>query len=251
MSASLRRSVYIFGVSSVIVLGLLTSFLYIVEGIELSLEILFWTLPAIIAFSAFTFANLPLLRDDAGILPERLQVANMLTAIRIFLVPVVFILLIRGRAAIGLTLYVVALITDIVDGYVARKLRQSSLMGTMLDPVGDIMLTLALFLFLFLEGAVPLWLFVLLIVRYLQFFVGLALLAVLDVVPRLKATAAGKIVGVVQAVGILILLADTLFEPLGTLEGFGTYVFIALGVAFSSVIASQTVIGVRAFKNRA
>ena len=123
-------------------------------------------------------------------------------------------------------------------------------MGTMLDPVGDIMLTLALFLFLFVEGAAPLWLFVLLIVRYLQFFVGLAVLALLDAVPKLEATPAGKIVGVVQAIGILILLADTLFESLEPLEGFGIYVFIALGVAFSSVIVSQTVIGLRALRQR-
>jgi len=250
-SASLRRSIYLFMASSMIVLVLFTLLLYVIDGIDLSLEIFFWTLPAIIAFSAFIFVNLPLLRDEAGALPESLQAANMLTAIRIFLVPAVFILLIRGRTAVGLTLYIIALVTDVVDGYLARRLRQSSLMGTMLDPVGDIMLTLALFLFLFMEGAAPLWLFVLLIVRYLQFFLGLALLALLDAVPQLRATPAGKVVGVVQAIGILILLADTLFESLGPLEEFGAYVFIALGVAFSSVIVSQTVIGLRALKSRA
>ena len=243
-------SIYLFAAVSIIVLIAFTSLLYFREGIDLSLELFFWTLPAMIAFFAFTFINLPLLRDRRGNLPERLQTANKLTAIRIFLVPVVFILLMRGRVTFGVILYLLAVFTDIVDGRLARRMYQGSLMGTMLDPVGDIMLTLALFLFLFLQGTVPPWLFALLVVRYLQFFIGLALLALFDAVPRLKATIAGKVVGVVQAIGIMILLADTLFRLPVFLEGFRIYVLVVLGAAFSSVIASQTVIGWRALMKK-
>ena len=120
----------------------------------------------------------------------------------------------------------------------------------MLDPVGDIMLTLALFLFLFLQGTVPLWLFALLVVRYVQFFVGLASLAMLDAVPRLKATTAGKVVAVIQAIGILTLLAGTLFRLPLPVEMFRIYVYLVLGIAFSYVIASQTVIGLRALMRK-
>ena len=211
-SASLRRSIYLFALESIIILAAFASFLYLGDETGLALEITLWALFAIIAFCAFTFMNLPLLRDGDGNLPEGLQTANKLTAVRIFLVPVVFILLIRGWSSLGVILYLIAVLTDVVDGYLARKLRQGSLMGVMLDPVGDIMLTLALFLFLYLEGMVPLWLFVLLVLRYLQFFIGLAVLAMIDAVPRLKATHAGKVVGVVQALGILTLLVGTLFR---------------------------------------
>jgi len=249
-SEALRKSIYLFAAVSVIVLAAFTSLLYFLEGGDLSFELFFWTLPTIIAFCAFTFINLPFLRDGKGGVPEQLQTANKLTAIRIFLVPVVFILLMRGRTTLGVILYLVAVFTDVVDGNLARRLHQGSLMGTMLDPVGDIMLTLALFLFLFLRGTVPLWLFALLVARYLQFFIGLALLALLDVVPQLKATIAGKVVGVVQAIGILILLADTLFRLPLFFEGLRIYVFFVLGAAFSSVIASQTVIGWRALMRK-
>lgn len=249
-SAPLRRSIYSFAAGSIIVLALSSLALYIHEGIDLSLELLFWTLPAIIAFCAFTFINLPLLRDGEGNLPEQLQTANKLTAIRIFLVPAVFILLMRGRTNLGIILYLVAVFTDIVDGYLARRLLQGSLLGTMLDPVGDIMLTLALFLFLFLQGTVPLWLFALLVVRYVQFFIGLASLAMLDAVPRLKATTAGKVVAVIQAIGILTLLAGTLFRLPLPVEMFRIYVYLVLGIAFSYVIASQTVIGLRALMRK-
>lgn len=247
-SASLRRSIYLFAAASMIALVAFASLLSLGGGIDLSLEIFFWMLATIIAFCAFIFVNLPLLRGEGGVLPEHLQAANMLTAIRIFLVPAIFILLMKGRRGIGLTLYVIALLTDVVDGYLARKMRQGSLMGTMLDPVGDIMLTLALFLFLYMEGAAPLWLFILLVARYLQFFIGLGILACLDAVPQLRATFAGKVVGVVQAAGILILLIDTLYGlPFDTAR---VYVFAVLGTAFSSVIVSQTIIGWRALIRR-
>jgi len=249
-SAALRRSIYLFAAASIFVLTAFTSLLYLREGIDLSLELFFWTMPAIIAFCAFTFVNLPFLRDGDGRLPEKLQAANKFTAIRIFLVPVVFILLLRGRATLGVILYMVAIFTDVVDGHLARRLHQGSLMGTMLDPVGDNMLTLALFLFLFLQGTVPFWLFALLVVRYLQFFIGFALLALLDAVPRLRATIAGKVVGAVQAIGILVLLADTLFRLPVSFEGLRIYVFVVLGAAFSFVMASQTVIGWRALMRK-
>lgn len=247
---SLRRSIYLFASESIIVLTVITSLFFLIEGAQLSIELFLWTLPAIIAFCAFTFMNMPLLRDSDGNLPEKLQTANKLTAIRIFLVPIIFILLTRGLNTIGVILYLIAVLTDIVDGYLARKLHQGSLMGIMLDPVGDIMLTLALFLFLFIEGTVPFWLFALLIIRYLQFFIGLAVLTMLDAVPRLKATIAGKVVGVVQALGILMLLAGTLFRLPVPVEMFGVYVHVVLGAAFSSVIASQTVIGLRALTRK-
>lgn len=250
LSVSLRRSIYLFTLESIIALAVLAAILYHGGGIHLSLEVFLWTLPAIIAFCVFIFMNLPLLRDGDGNLPERLQTANKLTAVRIFLVPVVLILLTRGHSSLGIALYLIAVLTDVIDGYLARKLQQGSLLGVMLDPIGDIMLTLALFLFLFLEGAVPVWLLVLLVVRYLQFFSGLAVLTLLDAVPRLEATIAGKIVGVVQALGIVALLTGTLFELPAPVEVFGIYVYVVLGAAFSSVIASQTVIGLRALTKK-
>lgn len=249
-SASLRRSIYLFGWVSLLGLILLSAAAYLAESVDLALELFFWTIPFIIALVVFTFMNLPLLRDGEGRLPASLQTANKLTAIRIFLVPVVFILLVRGHDVAGITLYAVAVSTDVMDGIVARRLGQKSLMGTMLDPVGDIVLTLALFLFLFLEGAVPLWLFALLVIRYSQFFIGLAVLVLLDAMPRLKATAAGKVVGVIQAVGILLLLAGTLFSRHVQIESFRVYLYFVLGASFSSVIASQTVIGYRALMRK-
>jgi phosphatidylglycerophosphate synthase len=105
---------------------------------------------------------------------------------------------------------------------------------------------MALFLFLWLSGDIPLWLFIILAFRYTQFFAGLFLLAVMDSVPRLHATAAGKVVGIVQAIGIILLMAGRVVGSHWPTGIYRILIYIALGAAFSSVIVSQTVIGVKA-----
>jgi len=247
-SASLRASIYRFTFSSVIVLALFALFLYLLGDTRLSAEVFFWTLAVIIAFTVFVFLNLPLLRNQEGALERKYRAANKLTAIRLFMAPAVFVLLLRGRVIMGTILYIIAIITDVIDGYLARKLDQDTVMGIMLDPVGDIFVTLALFLFLWLKGAVPLWLFALLAARYAQFFMGLIVLAALDATPRLEATMAGKVVGIVQALGIIVLMADAVFDMPWPLESYHIYVFVVLGAGFSFVILSQTVIGWRALQ---
>ena len=164
--------------------------------------------------------------------------------------PPILVLLFRGMVLWGAILYCIAACTDIVDGYIARRLGQETALGLALDPVGDIVLTAALFAFLWYRDIVPTWLFVLLAVRYAQFFIGLAAIAVLGLVPKLSATPAGKVVGVVQAVGIVILLANMLVPGRMPFAAIRSYIFGVLGIAFGSVIVSQTVIGWRAVKAR-
>jgi phosphatidylglycerophosphate synthase len=247
-STSLRTSIYRFSSVSIIVLAAFAFSLYLLGDVWLSVEVFFWTLAAIIAFTALVFMNLALLRNREGAMEQNFRAANKLTAIRLFAAPVVFILLFRGRVIMGSIIYVIAIITDVIDGYLARKLGQGTTMGIMLDPIGDIFLTLALFLFLWLEGAVPLWLFAILVARYGQFFVGLIALAIMDAVPQMEATLAGKVVGVIQALGIIILMAETVFGVRWPSERFNMYVFVVLGTGFSSVIVSQTIIGWRALQ---
>lgn len=247
-SVPLRTSIYRFAALSTLVLALFCASLFFLGEGRLSAQVFVWVLAVIIAFTVFVFSNLAFLRNADGTMAERLNAANKLTAVRLFMAPAAFILLIGGRPIVGSALYLVAVITDVIDGHVARRMGQGTNLGIMLDPIGDIILTLALFLFLWLERAVPYWLFALLLVRYAQFFIGLAVLAVLGAVPRLKATMAGKIVGVVQALGIIVLLVDAACRVPWPPARLRMYVFVLLGTAFSFVIVSQTIIGWRALR---
>jgi CDP-diacylglycerol--glycerol-3-phosphate 3-phosphatidyltransferase len=87
---------------------------------------------------------------------------NALTVLRIFLVPVlVVVLLTRARTEEGLLLgsaiFGIAVLTDYLDGYFARRRNQVTRLGILLDPIADKLLTAAAFLSLVEMDAVPAW----------------------------------------------------------------------------------------------
>jgi phosphatidylglycerophosphate synthase len=247
-SRSLRSSIYGFLAASLFALALFTLYLYFLSGPGIWLKVFLWTSAFIIAYTAFVFTNLPLLRDPGGIQRDRFGVANILTSLRLFAFPPVLVLLLEGRIVPASALYITAVITDMIDGYVARTFDQETVFGVMIDPVADILLTMALFLFLWLSGDIPLWLFIILCIRYTQFFVGLFFLVVRDSVPNLGATATGKVVGIVQALGIILLMIRWVTGVAWPTGMYRIAVYIILGAAFSSVIVSQTVIGWKALR---
>jgi CDP-diacylglycerol--glycerol-3-phosphate 3-phosphatidyltransferase len=91
-----------------------------------------------------------------------LNLPNALTLLRIFLVPVmVVVLLTRSRTEKGLLLgaaiFGLAVLTDYLDGYLARRRNQVTKIGILLDPIADKLLTAAAFISLVEMGAVPGW----------------------------------------------------------------------------------------------
>ncbi len=85
------------------------------------------------------------------------SLANKLTASRIAAIPVILILLAipRGWAAwLALILFVAAGITDWLDGYMARRENQVSMIGQFLDPIADKLLVAATILFLVANGQI-------------------------------------------------------------------------------------------------
>src|SRR5687768_2919066 len=87
---------------------------------------------------------------------------NALTVLRIFLVPVlVVVLLTRARTdeglMLGMGIFGLAVLTDYFDGYFARRRNQVTKLGILLDPLADKLLTAAAFLSLVELDAVPAW----------------------------------------------------------------------------------------------
>ena len=66
-----------------------------------------------------------------------MNAANALTASRIFLAPVFAWLIYTSRWQLALLVFAIAIITDLVDGYVARRFKQETALGKLLDPVAD------------------------------------------------------------------------------------------------------------------
>jgi len=98
-----------------------------------------------------------------------MNLPNALTIGRIFLVPVVVAVLltkeIRSWAFLGASLFLAAALTDLLDGYLARRRKQVTTLGRLLDPIADKLLISAALISLVQLGIAPAWMVVIIIGR--------------------------------------------------------------------------------------
>lgn len=97
-----------------------------------------------------------------------LNLPNSLTIFRIFLVPFLVVVLLtrfEGREVLGVTIFLVAAATDVLDGYLARRRKQVTDLGILLDPIADKLLISAALISLVEEGLAPAWMVVVIIGR--------------------------------------------------------------------------------------
>jgi cardiolipin synthase len=99
-----------------------------------------------------------------------LTVPNLLSLLRIGLIPFFVVALLQGRPAQALAVFCVAGVTDLVDGLIARFFGQQSLLGAYLDPIADKLLLMTAYVMLAVPGLhsgmqVPLWVAALVLTR--------------------------------------------------------------------------------------
>lgn len=146
-----------------------------------------------------------------------MNLPNALTVLRIFLVPVLVVVLLTrtrtdGGLMLGVAIFGIAVLTDYLDGYFARRRNQVTRLGTLLDPLADKLLTAAAFLSLVEMDAVPAWMVMIVLGR--EFAVtGLRNVAA-GRGYLIPASGLGKGKMVAQVVAILLLLLGRRFEVL-------------------------------------
>jgi len=145
-----------------------------------------------------------------------LNLPNFLASIRIILAPLMFWVILNPEVftqhGFDITwnyyfaslLFVLASVTDFFDGYIAREWNQMTMLGAILDPLADKMLTLAAFLGLMMIGEASAWAIYIIIVREL-FITGIRTVAVSEGI-SVKASWAGKVKTVSQMIAIGFLL---------------------------------------------
>ena len=94
-----------------------------------------------------------------------LTTANQLTLFRLLLVPCLVILVLYGFNGWAFVTFVVAGVTDALDGVIARRAGQRTSLGALLDPMADKLLLISTFVVLTLPNQLPLWFTVLVISR--------------------------------------------------------------------------------------
>lgn len=94
--------------------------------------------------------------------------ANKLTMLRVFLIPVFLIVLyweFPGHRWAALVIFVLASVTDMIDGYVARHFNQITDFGKFMDPLADKVLVMAAMLWFVEVGRMPAWALLIVVVR--------------------------------------------------------------------------------------
>jgi len=163
-----------------------------------------------IEFLKRSFDKLPLSNGTK----EVVNLPNSITMLRICIIPVLFLLLLSPGRWLSFTiavLFIIAALTDLLDGYIARKYSIVTKMGQFLDPVVDKLIVSTAMILMIPIGRIPAWVVVLIIMRDV-FVDGLRSVASSDgIVIQASRLGKKKTLSQIIAVSALIIHYDTVF----------------------------------------
>ena len=168
---------------------------------------------------------------------EIINLPNSLTLLRIFLVPFLVVVLLTkfyGREYVGLAIFLLAAITDFLDGFFARRYNRMTRLGALLDPIADKLLMSAAFISLVELGLARAWMIVIIIGREFAVSGLRSIAAQQGVTIAASPLGKGKMISQVVAISLLILgyqLGEFLF--IGTIALWIVMIFaLASGVDY-------------------
>ena len=136
---------------------------------------------------------------------------NLITLVRLIAAPAAAWLLAQGRYREALALVILAGLTDWFDGWTARKLKASGKAGVIFDPLADKILLVVLFIQLAIIHLIPLWMFVLALVRDLVIVIGALLIRIFRNVRKFVPSTWGKVSTFFQIMLVLMVLLDAAY----------------------------------------
>ncbi|EKD22232.1 MAG: hypothetical protein ACD_87C00093G0001 [uncultured bacterium] len=140
-----------------------------------------------------------------------MNIPNLLTLLRIIMVPVVVIFLIQGSFGKAMITFVAAALSDALDGFLARTLGQQTVLGAYLDPIADKALLASSFVTLSVLRVIPGWLTVIVISRDIIILIGILVLTMMSIEVKIRPTAVSKITTAMQLAAVLLVLSDRCF----------------------------------------
>jgi len=160
-----------------------------------------------------------------------MNTANKLTMLRVLLIPVFIVILyldFQYYRYVALGVFILATLTDLADGYIARKRNQITDFGKFMDPLADKVLTFAALLWFIEVGLIPAWLVLIVVLR--EFMVtGM----------RLVASAKGRVIAAGVSGKIKTLVANlcimAMFLPLQDWMLYICWVLIGITTVVSGI----------------
>ena len=143
-----------------------------------------------------------------GLVVGVLNIPNTLTFLRILIIPVFVTSIIYKRYDYSLVLFIIAAVTDTLDGLFARLKNQRTAIGTFLDPLADKFLLVTSFVIFSVYGWIPKWLTIIVISRDIAIVVGWFLLYLMLGFSKVEPSILGKATIWVQSLLIAYILID-------------------------------------------
>jgi cardiolipin synthase len=203
------------GVRSILFVGLMlflaalasAAVLAVVADAALARRTFGWTVLGLVPMIGLTLLHVDLLRDRSGTPLDAVGWPSAITLSRVALVPAFLVFSVERRFDLAFLVFAAAIVSDVVDGWVARRFRQETLFGAILDPLADILCSFWLFVGLGLGGLVPPVVVVLAAIRMLMLLVGGAYLHLTLGPVHIHSTVPGKLTGVLVTLLVTARLA--------------------------------------------
>jgi len=139
---------------------------------------------------------------------QDMNIPNFLTLIRLFLVPVLVIFLIQGLFFNALIVFIIAGASDAIDGFLARILKQKTVLGSYMDPLADKALIISCFVVLSVLGMIPPWLTVIVVSRDFIILLGISVLFLMSISVEIQPAFVSKVTTTLQFLTIFFVLAS-------------------------------------------
>lgn len=163
------------------------------------------------------------------------HIPNILTILRFIFIPIILYFIFTGNYILGIVFFTISGITDVLDGFIARKFNLVSNFGKLMDPLADKLTQISVLACLVKVDIIPFWILVIVILKELLMVVGASFLYGKDVVVYSKWY--GKLATVLFYLAIVISLITKLLGLTGFWSNFDLVIYcIALACTVFSLI---------------
>ena len=161
-----------------------------------------------------------------------MTIPNLITIFRLVLVPVVIVMIMQHRWGAAFVLFVVAGVSDGIDGFIARHFDMKSEFGAYIDPLADKSLLVSIYVTLAVVGAIPSWLAIVVVSRDMMIVAAVLLSWIMHRPVEIKPLIVSKLnTGVQIAFAAFALASNAFGVELGGFEDLAMLVVAALTVA--------------------
>ncbi len=160
-----------------------------------------------------------------------IYIPNLLTLARIGMVPWLVVLLQNQQFALSLVVFVVAGLTDALDGFIAKRFNAQTYLGSLLDPLADKGLLVSSYIMLSVLGLIPFWLMVAVVFRDVIIVGGYLLMVLFFGSVKMQPLIISKVNTFTQiAYIVLVLLALAMNSDFSAIQPILSYAVLATSV---------------------